>query len=71
MQEINTLKSLLVKEFETKDLGNLRYFLGKEIAQSNARISISQQKLYTNPSKKKLECSNSSQQTFSYTQQLD
>ena len=34
----------LAKEFDMKDLGNLRYFLGMEIARNDSAISISQQK---------------------------
>ena len=38
------LKKCLVKEFEIKDLGKLKYFLGIEVAHSRHRIFISQQK---------------------------
>lgn len=41
MQEINTLKSVLAKEFEIKVLRSLRYFLGIDIARLNAKISLS------------------------------
>lgn len=42
LQKISTLKSLLAKEFEIKDLKGLKYFLGMKIAQSNTRIVVSQ-----------------------------
>ncbi|XP_038994318.1 uncharacterized mitochondrial protein AtMg00810-like [Hibiscus syriacus] len=42
--EIEKLKTLLAKEFETKDLGNLRYFLGMEVARSREGIVINQRK---------------------------
>ena len=34
MKEINDLKGRLFLEFEMKDLGNLKYFLGKEVLRS-------------------------------------
>nr|AAO20078.1 putative polyprotein [Oryza sativa Japonica Group] len=42
--EITRLKRNLSKEFEVKDLGQLRYFLGIEIARSPRGIVISQRK---------------------------
>ncbi|KAG8488956.1 hypothetical protein CXB51_016958 [Gossypium anomalum] len=42
--EIERLKEFLSLEFQLKNLGNLRYFLGMEIARSKAGISISQRK---------------------------
>lgn len=42
-KEITHVKALLSKEFEMKDHGNLRYFLGMEVARS-AGIAISQRK---------------------------
>ncbi|RVX02121.1 Retrovirus-related Pol polyprotein from transposon RE1 [Vitis vinifera] len=43
-EEIRTIKSFLAAEFEIKDLGNLKYFLGMEIAKSRKGISVSQRK---------------------------
>ena len=43
-EEIRTIKSFLAAEFEIKDLGNLKYFLGMEIARSRKEISVSQRK---------------------------
>ena len=42
--ELIKLKTLLAKEFETKDLGSLKYFLGMEVARSRKGISVSQWK---------------------------
>ena len=42
--EIEALRKILAKEFEVKDLGVLRYFLGMEIARNKNGISISQRK---------------------------
>ena len=39
-----TLKQCLAKEFEIKDLGKLKYFLGIEVARSKEVIFISHQK---------------------------
>lgn len=45
MKEINTLKCLLAKEFEIKDLRSLKYFLGMEIARLNAKnLTLSKNK---------------------------
>lgn len=42
--EIASLKIQLSKEFEMKELGQLRYFLGIEVAKSEERIMLLQQK---------------------------
>jgi hypothetical protein len=43
-EEIKSLKGMLGKAFEVKDLGPLRYFLGIEIARSSKGIILSQRK---------------------------
>lgn len=43
-EEIACLKAHLAKEFEIKDLGNMRYFMGIEVARLWHGIYISQQK---------------------------
>jgi Reverse transcriptase (RNA-dependent DNA polymerase) len=40
--EMKRLKASLVKEFEMKDLDELRYFLGIEVARSKKRVVLSQ-----------------------------
>ncbi|KAL0533130.1 hypothetical protein IC582_030345 [Cucumis melo] len=42
--EISQLKKRMGDEFEIKDLGNLKYFLGMEVARSKEGISVSQRK---------------------------
>ncbi|KAA0054073.1 reverse transcriptase [Cucumis melo var. makuwa] len=42
--EISQLKQRMGDEFEIKDLGNLKYFLGMEAARSKEGISVSQRK---------------------------
>ena len=51
--EISGLKSFLKKEFEIKDLGLLKYFLGIEVAMSRSGIVISQRKYILNLLEKK------------------
>ncbi|XP_059663880.1 uncharacterized mitochondrial protein AtMg00810-like [Cornus florida] len=43
-EEMKALKKYLSREFEMKDLGPLRYFLGIEVSRSNKRIFLSQRK---------------------------
>ncbi|CAH9082663.1 unnamed protein product [Cuscuta europaea] len=43
-KEIEDLKKKLAQEFEIKDLGELKYFLGMEIARSQKGIVVSQRK---------------------------
>lgn len=40
-EEIMKVKRVLATEFEVKDLGELRYFLGMEVARSKIGISVS------------------------------
>lgn len=44
MQEIESLKQQLSSEFEVKDLGITRYFLGMEVVRSKEDFFISQRK---------------------------
>jgi len=43
--EVKRLKENLSKEFEVKDLGQLRYFLGIEVARSQKGILLTQKKV--------------------------
>ena len=43
-EEIQYLKKVLGREFEIKDLGQRKYFLGMEVARSHKEIFISQRK---------------------------
>ncbi|XP_047181494.1 uncharacterized mitochondrial protein AtMg00810-like [Vigna umbellata] len=44
MTEINCMKELLHKEFRIKNLGELKYFLGLEVARSKKGIHLCQRK---------------------------
>ena len=44
IEEMHNLKGKLAKEFEIKDLGNLRYFLGIDVARSKRGIYFTQRK---------------------------
>ena len=44
LEEIRGIKQLLDNKFKIKDLGNLKYFLGMEIARSKEGISLYQRK---------------------------
>lgn len=41
---IDLLKKQLSKEFDVKDLGNIRYFLGMEVSRTKDKLCISQRK---------------------------
>ena len=44
MQDIEDTKLFLKNQFQLKDLGQLKYFLGIEVAWSNKGITLSQRK---------------------------
>ena len=44
IEEMQALKLFFAREFEIKDLGNLKYFFGIEVAKLKERIFISQRK---------------------------
>lgn len=44
LEAMETVKKVLARDFEIKDLGQLRYFLGIEIARSKRGIVVSQRK---------------------------
>ena len=44
VDEISRIKVALGKEFEVKDLGDLKYFLGMEVARSKRGVYVSQRK---------------------------
>ena len=46
--EIESLKKSLVHEFDIKDLGSLKYFLGMEFARSRKGIVVTQKKCILN-----------------------
>jgi len=48
IEEIAQLRNNLFREFEMKDLGGLKYFLGIEVLHSNKGIFISQRKYIMN-----------------------
>lgn len=54
-----TMKNLIANEFEIKNLGTLKYFLGMEVARTKDGILVSQQK-YVLDLLKELECSDAS-----------
>ena len=45
-EEISDLKKKLFMEFEIKDLGNLKYFLGNEVLRSRRGISSIRRSIY-------------------------
>ena len=46
-EEIGALREKLFEEFEMKDLGKLKYFLGIEVLRSSLGIFIFQKKVYS------------------------
>ncbi|RVW64346.1 Retrovirus-related Pol polyprotein from transposon RE1 [Vitis vinifera] len=47
MEELQNLKKYLSEEFEVKDLGNLKYFLGMKVARSRKGTVVSQENTYS------------------------
>ena len=43
---VNSLKKLLDDRFGLKDVGSLRYFLGLEVARTDAGIDLTQRKMH-------------------------
>lgn len=41
IEEMERLKEVLAIEFEVKDMGRMRYFLGMEVARSKKGINVS------------------------------
>ena len=46
MFEIDHLKKEVIKEFEMKDLGLLRYFFGMEVAHSKTSLVVTQRNMH-------------------------
>ena len=46
MFEIDQLKKEVIKEFEMKDLGLLRYFFGMEVAHSKTGLVVTQRNMH-------------------------
>lgn len=53
-KEITNFKKFLTLQFEIKNLGNPKYFLGMEVARSSKAIVVSQKKYVLEPSKKRV-----------------
>ena len=55
-EQLENLKKFLAKEFEIKDLGNLKYFLSIEFVRSKEGIVVSQKKYVLNLLKETGRC---------------